>query len=121
MKKHILTFILFVAIATTGFAQKASQKSPEERAKAATETMVKDLTLTPEQKTIIYEASLDRAKSIEALRTAAGEGNKPDADQMKAISQKYSAVLKATLTDEQKAVQKAKAEEMKAKKAAAGN
>jgi protein CpxP len=118
MKKYILSIILFVAVYASTFAQKGKQKNPEERAKAATEMMAKDLSLTPEQKTKIYAAALERATSIDALRTAAGEGSQPDASQMKAIGQKFTSVVQETLTDEQKELQKAKAEEMKAKKAA---
>ena len=110
MKKYILTIGLFVAMAANTFAQKGQQRSPEERAQKSTEMMEKNLSLTADQKTKIYAASLERGKAMEALRTAAGEGNQPDQEQMKAISQKYNKVLKETLTDEQKA----KMEEMKA-------
>jgi len=106
MKKYVLTIALFVAFIATGFAQKMSA---EDRAKKATDMMEKNLSLTEAQKTTIYAATLERVKATEALREAAGEGNKPDQEQMKAVNQKFAKVLKETLTDEQKA----KMEEMK--------
>lgn len=98
MKKYILTIALFIAFLGTSFAQKMSA---EDRAKKVTEKMVKDLALTADQKTKIYDATLERVKAQDALREAAGEGNKPDQEQMKATNQKFSKTLKATLTEEQ--------------------
>jgi protein CpxP len=119
MKKHILTFILFVSMVTIGFAQQVPQAggqrqqgTPEERAKRGAEMMEKNLSLSAEQKTRIYDASLERTKSTEALRAAAGEGNRPDMTQIKALNDKYEAVIAATLTAEQKT----KYEEMKAQR-----
>ncbi|MDA9554597.1 hypothetical protein N9R54_00045 [Pelobium sp.] len=116
MKKYILSIVLFVAVAASSFAQKGQQKSPEETAKQATENLTKELALTPEQKEKVYAAALERANAIEAARTEAGEGNKPDPEKMKAIGKKYNETVKAVLTDEQKEKQKASAEAMKAKK-----
>lgn len=100
MKKYILSIALFVAVAATAFGQ---QKSPEVRATKSTEMMEKNLSLTPDQKTKIYDATLERIKAVDALREAAGEGNKPDPEQMKAVNKKFNDVLQATLTDDQKA------------------
>jgi protein CpxP len=111
MKKLILSIAFFVAVTGATFAQK---KTAEERATKSTEMMEKNLSLTADQKTTIYNATVEKTKAIDALREAAGEGNKPDADQMKAVNQKFSKVLKETLTDEQKA----KMAEMKAANAA---
>jgi hypothetical protein len=110
MKKYILSIALFVAVSATGFAQK---KTPEERATKSTEMMEKNLSLSAEQKTTIYNAQVEKLKSVDALKAAAGKGNAPDAEQMKAISKKYNDVVKATLTDDQKA----KAKELKAQQA----
>nr|WP_294894053.1 hypothetical protein [uncultured Pedobacter sp.] len=110
MKKYFLSIALFVAVSTAGFAQK---KTAEERATKPVEMMEKNLSLTAEQKTTIYNATVEKIKAVDALREAAGEGNKPDAEQMKAIGKKYSDVVKATLTEEQKAKQK----ELKAQQA----
>lgn len=103
MKKYILSIALFVAVSTAGFAQK---KTAEERATKPTEMMEKNLSLNADQKTAIYNATVEKIKAVDALKDAAGEGNKPDADAMKAINKKFSDVVKATLTDEQKAKQK---------------
>jgi protein CpxP len=110
MKKYILTIALFAAVAANTYAQKGQQKTSEERAQKSTEMMEKNLSLSAEQKTKIYEAALERAKATEVLRTEAGEGNQPDKEKMKAVSMKYNKVLKETLNEEQKA----KMEEMKA-------
>ena len=107
MKKLILSIAFFVAVTGATFAQK---KTAEERSTKSTEMMEKNLSLTADQKTTIYNATVEKTKAIDALR----EGNKPDADQMKAVNQKFSKVLKETLTDEQKA----KMAEMKAANAA---
>lgn len=114
MKKYILTIVLFVAFIATGFAQKTSV---EDRAKKQSEVLEKNLSLTAEQKAKIYDALLERMKATDVLRAAAGEGNKPDPEQMKSINQKYNKVLKEILTDEQKA----KMEEMKAAQKQGGN
>lgn len=111
MKRYILSIALFAAVSTATFAQK---KTVEERAQKSTEMMEKNLALTPEQKTTIFNAQVEKLKAVDALKVAAGEGNKPDAEQLKAINKKYNDVVKATLTDEQKAKQK----ELKAQQAA---
>ncbi|TKB97842.1 DUF4890 domain-containing protein [Pedobacter cryophilus] len=108
MKKYFLTFILFVSMVTIGLAQQApgqgqrQQGTPEERAKRSVEMMEKNLSINADQKTKIYAASLERGKSMEALRKAAGEGNRPDAAQMKALNDKFEKVVAETLTAEQK-------------------
>lgn len=99
MKKTILTLALFAALSVNSFAQ---QKSPEDRAKKSTEMMATNLSLSDEQKAKIYDATLERVKATDVLKAAAGEGNKPDMEQMKAVNKKYNDVLKATLTEEQK-------------------
>jgi hypothetical protein len=119
MKKYILSIALFVAVASSSFAQQ--QVAPAEaRAKWLVENSTKGATLTAEQKTKIYAISLERATAVDAIRAEAGEGNKPNAAKMKAVVQKFDSDLNSILTDEQKAAVKAKAEEAKAKKAAGG-
>ncbi|MFC5285278.1 hypothetical protein [Pedobacter alpinus] len=110
MKKYLLSIALLVAVSATSFAQ---QKSAEDRAKKTTETMDTNLTLTAEQKTKIYDANVEKIKATDALKLVAGEGNKPDAEKMKAVNKKFNDVVKATLTEEQKA----KMAEMKAQNA----
>lgn len=117
MKKYILSIALFVALSTAGFAQK---KTAEERATKPTETLATNLSLSAEQKTVIFNATVEKIKAVDALKLAAGEGNKPDAEAMKAINKKYNDVLKATLTDDQKAKQKELKAQQEAAKAAAG-
>lgn len=108
MKKYLLSIALLVAVSATSIAQ---QKSAEDRAKKATEMMVTNLSLTAEQKSKIYDANVEKIKAIDALRAAAGEGNKPDGAKMGAVNKKYNEVVKATLTEEQKV----KMEELKVK------
>ncbi len=105
MKKYILTIALFAAVAATTFAQQrpqGQQGTPEERAKRSVEMMDKNLTLTADQKTKIYDASLVRANETKALRDAAGEGNRPDAEKMKAVNEKFNKAITDNLTGEQK-------------------
>lgn len=112
MKKYILSIALLVAVSTAGFAQK---KTAEQRATKSTEMMEKNLSLSADQKTTIYNAMVEKTKAVDALKEAAGEGGKPDADAMKAINKKYNDVLKATLTNDQKV----KLKEIQAQKAGA--
>ena len=118
MKKYILSMALFVALSTAGFAQK---KTVEERAAKLIATMETELSLTADQKTAIYNATVEKLKAGDALKVAAGEGNKPDADQMKAINKTYGDVVKATLTAEQKVKAKELKDAALAAKAANGN
>lgn len=97
MKKLILSIALFVAVAGTTFAQK---KTAEERATKSTEMMEKNLSLTADQKTTIYNANVEKNKAMDTLREAAGEGNKPDADQIKAVNTKFNKIVKEILTDD---------------------
>lgn len=118
MKKHILSIVLFVALSTAGFAQK---KTVEDRAKKPTEMMATSLSLTEDQKATIFNANVEKMKAVDALKLAAGEGNKPDAEAMKAVNKTFSDIVKATLTDEQKAKQKELKAQQDAKKAAGQN
>ena len=112
MKKHILTLTLFVAFTAASFAQQEKQTTPEERATRTTAMMEKNLSLTADQKTKIYDITLERIKATTALKSATGEGDKPDVDKMKAINEKYNASIKGILTAEQQA----KMEEMRSKR-----
>lgn len=110
---------LSVSIATVGFAQQGQggggqrqQGTPEERAQRGADMMEKALALNAEQKTKIYTASLERGKAIDALRKAAGEGNRPDGEKMKAVNDTYEKVVAETLN----ADQKKKYEEMRAQR-----
>jgi protein CpxP len=120
MKKYILSIILFVAVATSTFAQNGQQKNPEGRAKWLTESIAKYVTLTPEQRSKIYALGLERANAVDAVTAAAGEGNKPNAEKMKTIGKKFDEGVQGVLTDEQNAAMKAKKEAEKAKKSARG-
>ncbi len=117
MNKYILSIALFVALTTAGFAQK---KTVEERAAKPTEIMVTNLSLSANQKIAIFNAMVEKIKATDALKLAAGEGNKPNADEMKVINKKHNDVVKATLNDGQKAKVKELKAEQEAAKAAAG-
>lgn len=56
--KHLLSFILVLAINAMAFGQKNEDFSPEDKAKKMTEKMADKLELSPEQKTAVYEANL---------------------------------------------------------------
>lgn len=110
---------LFVTMVTVGLAQQGQggggqrqQGTPEERAQRSVDMMEKSLALNAEQKTKIYTASLERGKAIDVLRKAAGEGNRPDGEKMKALNDSYEKVVAETLT----ADQKKKYEEMRAQR-----
>ncbi len=99
MKKYILIIGLFIAFLGTTFSQEVTV---EEKAKKATEKLEKDISLTEEQKSQVYELNVTKIKAQDELRAAAGKGNKPDAEEMKVVSQKFTKAVNALLTKEQK-------------------
>jgi hypothetical protein len=71
MKKFIA--IIALAVATIGFASaqnaKTTTQTPEQEAQSLTDKMVKQLTLTDEQTTLVYRQNLERAMQVQKLRT----------------------------------------------------
>lgn len=92
-------------------------KTPEERATSEANKLENLLTLTPDQKTKVYDASLKKHQKIKAAK----ESHKNDADkkalgqEIKASRDAYKTELDTILTPEQQAKLKQHHDEMKAK------
>ena len=74
MKQLMITASLLVSLLSAVYSQsrdKIQNKTPEERARYATNTMEKKLNLTADQKSKVYEINLERAKKMGELRSAA--------------------------------------------------
>lgn len=99
MNKYIFTTLFFVAFMATCFAQ----NNIEARAKTEVDRMVKVApSITQEQKDKLLAASIQRINSADSLRKVAGPGNEPDAEKMKAISEKWNETFKAIFSREQR-------------------
>lgn len=101
MKKIIITTILFLSIAISGFAQSDKMKeSAKEKVEALNKEILdgnKTLGLTDAQKIKIYNIHIERMKEI---RKANKEG--ADKDEKKEINKKYfQKIYKDILTKEQ--------------------
>ncbi|MBC7915175.1 MAG: hypothetical protein H7Y07_13740 [Pyrinomonadaceae bacterium] len=108
MKKIILSAILFLGLASTGFSQERALKSPEERAQRITDGLDKKLSLTESQKTQIYQINLERAQ---AMSSAKGDKKGIDKTQFKAqIEASESRILSVLNTDQRTTYNQLKAE-----------
>lgn len=99
--------LLFVAITAVSLAQ----NTPADRAKAETEIMAQLITLTPEQKEKMLIATTERITAADALRKEAGPGNKPDAEKMKLIAEKWNNVFKESVSNDLRVIYWKKLEE----------
>ncbi len=89
MKKTLFALALVATFSLSAFAQGAPDKehTPEQRAEKMTERMAKQLDLTEDQKTAVYDANFQMASSKE-------ENRKSNMD-------KHDANMKVILTEEQ--------------------
>jgi protein CpxP len=102
MKKLILSAILFISMGTMAMAQtdhKKVQKTPEERAKRATDMLDKKLSLTADQKSKVYAWNLEDTKKIKEPRV---KGEKRDRSAMKAALEERDAKINNILNDKQR-------------------
>ena len=130
MKKVILIAASFFAFVTTANAQQkttipqqktqaiAKEKlTPEMRAQKTVDDLVKEVSLTDNQKPKIYGIALERAKKIDEVRTKY-KGQKENREVAKqeivAIRKESRKEVLASLSPEQVAQLKAKHKEMKA-------
>jgi periplasmic protein CpxP/Spy len=129
MKKLLIITVLFSGLITAGFAQDTTAgkrpagrgpygqrfaqeiKSPEERAKMATDALEKKLNLSQEQKDKVYALNLERAEKIEKLRKSEMEIRKSQMEKRKEIMSESEKKMNKILTQEQQKTM----EEMKQK------
>ena len=109
MKKVILTIAIAVMGFTAVFAQDSTKRkldmqkyTPEQRAERSTAMLDKKLSLTADQKTKIYQISLDRAKKMQEMYVAGKDGGKGKGKQMKADMDASNTQIEMVLTPEQK-------------------
>jgi len=95
MKKTASVFLLLAALYTTSFAQDRPAPTPEQRAERQTEMMGRMLSLTPEQKTKIYEVNIKAAKQ-------SGKFSGPaDSTNFRVIQEARENAYKKILTEDQ--------------------
>lgn len=103
MRKLILTTILFMCMGTIVFAQKTDdnkqKKTPEERAKHATDALDKKLSLSADQKSKIYTLNLESFKKAKESHV---KGEKRDFAKMKASLDERDSKINTILDDKQR-------------------
>lgn len=104
MKKIFFCCFLILFLAGS-FAQtsqtSAKGRTPEQRAEHLTGWMDKKLTLTPDQKSKIYDVNLKYAKMNQEVRTSDTDNMKAMHQELKANEKEREAEFKTILTPEQ--------------------
>jgi len=99
MKKLII--VAAIALSSLGaIAQKGLDKSPEQKAQKTSIFLQRKLALTEEQKTSVYQATLDRISKMQDLRAQNLEKTAL-LQQSKPIRDDFNNAMKTTLTPEQ--------------------
>lgn len=96
-------------------AQEKDKKTPQERAKARTEHMTKELALSPEQQAKVEAINLKYADQVEAVRSEREAERTAKREAAKAMHDAHDAEMKAVLTADQYTMWVAKKQEAKAK------
>ncbi len=108
MKKWIIASGLMVMITMGTFAQQkrgGERPNPEERAKAMTEKMAKELELTEDQQKQVLAINLEYAQKREAemaKRKVEMEARRAKMEEAKAEAKEQNTKINAVLTEEQK-------------------
>lgn len=101
MKKTMLMMAAVALFATAAQAQEKGQRSTADRAKATTELMTKELTLTPEQTAKVQEINAKYMEKMGALRAERKTEGQAHREEGSALKTERDAELKAVLTPEQ--------------------
>ncbi len=104
MKQLMITASLLVSLVSAGYSQSRDEKqnkTPEERAQYATNAMEKNLNLTADQKSKVYEINLERAKKMDELKSTAKAGRKERLKAQKKLMEDNDAQMKGVLAPEQ--------------------
>ena len=115
MKKLMMIAVL-AGMTVAAQAQDKVKKSPEERAKARTEHMTKELGLSPEQASKLEAINLKYADKGAELRKEREAERAEARREGKELRDAHEAEMKAVLTPDQFAKWMAKREEMKEKR-----
>lgn len=98
MKKLVVLLMVTLFVGNSVFAQQRQRATPEERAKKQTETLVKELKLTKEQETKVYEINLKYAQPREDNSSATREQRR---EAMRKSTDERNKAIKEILTEEQ--------------------
>ena len=96
-------------------AQEKEKRTPQERAKARTEHMTKELALSPDQQAKVEAINLKYADQVEAVRSEREAERTAKREAAKAMHDAHDAEMKAVLTADQYTKWVAKKQEAKAK------
>lgn len=122
MKKSLLFVMMLLLVVGTSFGQKGkpAQKnnaSPEMRAKRQTANLTKELLLSTDQQTKVYDLILARMNSLSQVKAkykGAVKEKEQRKTELKAVRDNYEQGMKATLSPEQfEKWSKARAEKIK--------
>jgi hypothetical protein len=100
MKKIIVALLLVFGMTGYTYSQ-GVHKTPEQKAKETSAKLEKDLSLTPEQTTQVYDATLAKIKASDDIRTQYASDKEAMRGQMKPVNEKYNTQMKSILTPEQ--------------------
>jgi len=114
MKKIIVALLLMLGITGYSYSQQP-HKTPEERAQATSTKLGKDLSLTQDQITKVYDVALTRNRAVEEARTNNASNKEVMHSQVKVANESYDAQMKTILTPEQYTQWKQMEEEQRAK------
>lgn len=113
MKKLLLLTVLATSMTVAVQAQDKTAKTPQERAKARTERMSKELGLTPDQAAKVEAINVKYADKAVDMRTERQAERTEVRKEGMAMRDAHDAEIKAVLTADQYAQWTAKKEEMK--------
>ncbi|EOR94871.1 hypothetical protein ADIARSV_1976 [Arcticibacter svalbardensis MN12-7] len=130
MKKSIITALLFAGFATAGFSQERNiqrvdrndkrMESPEQQSRLATDRMDKQLSLSENQKTQIYNLNLDRAKKMNKAHEKAEKQRMEQHKKMQAehasSDRKINSVLSPAQQSKYASLKKERADKFKGRK-----
>jgi periplasmic protein CpxP/Spy len=114
MKKLMIVAIM-ASMTLAAQAQEKEKRTPQERAKARTEHMTKELALSPEQQAKVETINLKYADQVEAMRSEREAERTAKREAAKAMHDAHDAEMKAVLTADQYTKWVAKKQEAKAK------
>ncbi len=100
MKKLISAFALLVVV-LNATAQMKDNKTPEQRATAVSERMVKNLGISPQQKISVHDLVLKEVEKAQAIKAKASADKKAMRTDLKAVRSEFETELKAILTPDQ--------------------
>jgi len=110
MKKNIIFTFLFAAFLGLGFGQAQNKNkgaqmdqklTPEQKAQKAADRLEKKLTLTPDQKTKVYDLTLSKINKTRETRGKDSKDKKSQGEAFKTIRREYNADMNEILTPEQ--------------------